>query len=96
MIRAFQRVEVPAPCQTMSGTDLQAVLPEGAEVPREDTIKVVCRFRPLNDAEERAGEPRRKWTRHELPVLLTPPFLCLQGQSLWSNFLLDPTNSASQ
>lgn len=26
-----------------------------AEPPAEDSIKVVCRFRPLNDAEEKAG-----------------------------------------
>lgn len=25
------------------------------EIPAEDSIKVVCRFRPLNDSEERAG-----------------------------------------
>ena len=25
------------------------------EAPGEDSIRVVCRFRPLNDAEERAG-----------------------------------------
>lgn len=25
------------------------------EPPAEDSIKVVCRFRPLNDAEEKAG-----------------------------------------
>lgn len=25
------------------------------EVPAEDSIKVVCRFRPLNDSEEKAG-----------------------------------------
>lgn len=29
--------------------------PERAELPAEDSIKVVCRFRPLNDSEERAG-----------------------------------------
>ena len=26
-----------------------------SEPPAEDAIKVVCRFRPLNDAEEKAG-----------------------------------------
>ncbi|KAK9876929.1 hypothetical protein WA026_015963 [Henosepilachna vigintioctopunctata] len=25
------------------------------EIPAEDSIKVVCRFRPLNDSEEKAG-----------------------------------------
>jgi hypothetical protein len=25
------------------------------EMPAEDSIKVVCRFRPLNDSEEKAG-----------------------------------------
>lgn len=25
------------------------------EIPAEDSIRVVCRFRPLNDSEERAG-----------------------------------------
>jgi hypothetical protein len=25
------------------------------DLPTEDTIRVVCRFRPLNDSEERAG-----------------------------------------
>lgn len=25
------------------------------ELPAEDSIKVVCRFRPLNDSEEKAG-----------------------------------------
>lgn len=29
--------------------------PERAELPAEDSIKVVCRFRPLNDSEEKAG-----------------------------------------
>lgn len=28
---------------------------EVREIPAEDSIKVVCRFRPLNDSEERAG-----------------------------------------
>jgi hypothetical protein len=28
---------------------------EPVEPPAEDAIKVVCRFRPLNDAEEKAG-----------------------------------------
>lgn len=25
------------------------------EIPAEDSIRVVCRFRPLNDSEEKAG-----------------------------------------
>ena len=29
--------------------------PPEREAPGEDSIRVVCRFRPLNDAEERAG-----------------------------------------
>lgn len=29
--------------------------PQRAELPAEDSIKVVCRFRPLNDSEEKAG-----------------------------------------
>lgn len=29
--------------------------PAEREVPAEDSIKVVCRFRPLNDSEEKAG-----------------------------------------
>lgn len=29
--------------------------PERAELPAEDSIRVVCRFRPLNDSEEKAG-----------------------------------------
>lgn len=29
--------------------------PEVREMPAEDSIKVVCRFRPLNDSEEKAG-----------------------------------------
>lgn len=29
--------------------------PREREVPAEDSIKVVCRFRPLNDSEEKAG-----------------------------------------
>ena len=36
-------------------SDLPDLALEGGEVPREDTIRVICRFRPLNDAEERAG-----------------------------------------
>lgn len=28
---------------------------EVREIPAEDSIKVVCRFRPLNDSEEKAG-----------------------------------------
>ena len=28
---------------------------KGGEVPTEDNIRVVCRFRPLNDSEEKAG-----------------------------------------
>lgn len=39
----------------MSSIDLPGIALEGGEVPREDTIRVICRFRPLNDAEERAG-----------------------------------------
>ena len=35
--------------------DLPGLVTEGGEVPREDTIRVICRFRPLNDQEERAG-----------------------------------------
>lgn len=32
-----------------------AIMSGEREIPAEDSIKVVCRFRPLNDSEERAG-----------------------------------------
>jgi hypothetical protein len=35
----------------MSSSNLPEVTLEGAEAPREDTIRVVCRFRPLNKME---------------------------------------------
>jgi hypothetical protein len=38
----------------MSSSNLPEVTLEGAEAPREDTIRVVCRFRPLNKMEMEA------------------------------------------
>ena len=36
-------------------SDLPDLAPEGREVPGQDTIRVVCRFRPLNQSEEKSG-----------------------------------------
>ena len=50
----FPESEAPEEIK-MSSVDLPGLGVEGGEMPREDTIRVICRFRPLNDQEERAG-----------------------------------------
>lgn len=42
-------------CFRLSVSQQPAKMSGEREMPAEDSIKVVCRFRPLNDSEEKAG-----------------------------------------